>query len=352
MKRPVQIGILRSRSGGYQAIARASLTGAQAGIDRVNADPALSVRLIPVERDPAGQIDHYAPLCQDILATSAARHILGCVTSSSRKEVLPVLERAGATLWYPLPYEGFEASEHVAYLHACPNQHLLPLLGWALPRFGRRVHLVGSNYIWGWEINRLAREVVTTAGGEILRERHLAVGETDVARIVDEIEARPPHFVLNSLIGPSQYNFVREMRRRGLRTPILSCNLTEGELPLMGRAAEGLIAAGPFFRTPGAVPDFGSSHEAVAFDAVMEMARLFHRHPGAEAMPLAQLLDLDAGASMIDRRTHHRALPVLIARVENGTFRVIHDLPAVAGDPYLTRSDPVAAARPALRVVG
>ena len=64
---------------------------------------------------------------------------IGCVTSWSRKEVIPVLERHGGTLWYPLPYEGFEASDHVVYTHACPNQHLLPLLDWALPRMGRAV---------------------------------------------------------------------------------------------------------------------------------------------------------------------------------------------------------------------
>ena len=40
-----------------------------------------------------------------------------------------MLEKAGGTLWYACPYEGFEANEHVVYMHACPNQHLVPLLG-------------------------------------------------------------------------------------------------------------------------------------------------------------------------------------------------------------------------------
>ena len=351
MKRAVEIGILQSRSGGYHAIARASRLGALAAIEAVNADPALSIRLVPVERDPQGQVDLYAPLCQDILAGSGARHIFGCVTSWSRKEVLPVLERAGATLWYALPYEGFEASDHVVYMQACPNQHLLPLLDWALPRFGRRVHLVGSNYIWAWEINRLAREVVTTAGGTITGERHLPLDETDVARMVAEIADLRPDFVLNSLIGPSQYAFVAAMAGRLPGLPILSCNLTECELPLIGPAAEGLIAAGPHFHDPARPGGFGNAHEAAAHAAILEMARLFDRFPGGETMPLAELLALDGGAGPIDPQTHHTALPVLIAEVRGGAFRVLHRLPPVPGDPYLTRPDRLPLARPALRVV-
>lgn len=351
MKRTVEIGILQSRSGGYQAIARSTLMGAFAAIDQVNADPQMTVRLVPVERDPQGQVDLYAPLCQDILAGSRARHILGCVTSWSRKEVLPILERAGATLWYTLPYEGFEASDHVVYTHACANQHLLPLLDWAMPRFGRRVHLSASNYIWGWEMNRLAREVITSAGGEITGERCLPLGETDVVRMVDEIAAQRPDFVLNSLIGPSQYAFVAEMAARLPGLPILSCNLTECELPLMGGAAEGLISAGPYFHDPAGQGGFANSIEAAAHGAIMEMARLFHRHPGGENLPLAELLARDAGAGPIDAQTHHTTLPVLIGQVRSGAFRVLHRQPPVAGDPYLTRPDRLPEVRATLRVV-
>lgn len=351
MKRRVEIGILLSRSGDYAEISKASLSGAMAGIEQVNDDPALSVELAPIAADPQGKIDRYAPLCRDILQTSDARHILGCVTSWSCKEVLPVLERAGATLWYTLPYEGFEASDHVVYMHACPNQHLLPLLDWALPRFGPRVHLTGSNYIWGWEINRLAREIIITAGGEVTGERHLPIGETDTRQMADEIALLRPDIILNSLIGRSQYAFVREMKLRMPDLPILSCNLTECELPPMGEAAEGLIAAGPYFQNRAAPGRFANSHEAAAHAAILEMARLFHQHPGGENMPLSQLLALDRGNGPIDPQTHHTTLPVLIAQVQQGGFDVLHRLADIPGDPYLTRPERRQRAQPSLRLV-
>ena len=218
--------------------------------------PTAAIELVAVERDPGGNIDRYAPACADILANSGARHIIGCVTSWSRKEVIPVLEKAGGTLWYACPYEGFEANEHVVYMHACPNQHLVPLLAYVVPRFGADGFLLGSNYIWGWETNRVARDLIADAGGKVLGERYLPLGETDVSRLIAEIEATRPDFVLNNLIGTSSYAFIsayaalaaRDPHFRPERCPLLSCNLTECELPAIGAAGNGHLSVGPYFR--------------------------------------------------------------------------------------------------------
>lgn len=356
-KRTIELGLLYSRSGGYSLFSEACRSGALAAIAGINADPSVDVAFLPVERDPGGDVDRYAPLCEDLLRNTGARHIVGCVTSWSRKEVIPVLEKHGGTLWYALPYEGFEASDHVVYTHACPNQHLLPLLDWALPAHGARAYLTGSNYIWGWEMNRLARERITAAGGEVLGERYLPLGSREVGRIVAEIRATRPTFILNNLVGPSSYEFLARMHLLAAedaafapgRCPILSCNLTEAELPALGTAAEGLVSAGPYFRGPGS-GGFGSSPEAAAHAAVMELARLLNGRPGSETAGLPALLDAAPGPGVIDRTTHHTALPVVIARVEGGVFRAVKSLPAVPGDPYLTR-DRRPPAAPLLRVV-
>lgn len=354
VRRQIELGLLYSRTGAYSLLSQACRTGALAAIDAVNADPERDVTFIPVERDPGGNVDLYGPLCAEILQDTTARHVIGCVTSWSRKEVIPVLEKHGGTLWYACPYEGFEASDHVVYTHACPNQHLLPLLSWAIPVHGNRVWLTGSNYIWGWEINRLARETVTAAGGMVLGERYLPIGSCEVDRMIAEIRHARPDFILNSLIGPSSYEFLAayaalaEADPYFRACPVLSCNLTEAELSAIGPAAEGLIAAGPYFKV-GPEARFGNSFEAAAFAAVTELARLLDRKPGVERARLADLLS-GTEPGMIDRTTHHTSLPVLIAEVRDQAFRVIHSQDAVAGDPYLTGArNPVA--RPSLRVV-
>ncbi len=363
MKRRVELGLLYSRSGSYALLSNACRDGALAAIAATNADPQTDISFVPVERDPAGNIDLYGPLCEQILRETSARHVIGCITSWSRKEVIPTLEKAGGTLWYATPYEGFEASDHVVYMHACPNQHLLPLLDWAFPRFGRRAYLTGSNYIWGWEINRLARETVTAVGGTVLGERYLPIGSLDVDRMIEEIRVTRPNFILNSLIGPSQYRFLAAYHALGQNDPhfrpetcpILSCNLTECELPAIGEAAEGLIAAGPYFHgmSQWSGPrNFGNSFEAAAYFAVCELARLLAGRASSEAESLAALLGTADQTCSIDPQTHHRTLPVLIAQVQGGVFRVQERRADAPGDPYLTRGQrPIVASPPVLKVV-
>ncbi|TJV48306.1 MAG: N-acetylmuramoyl-L-alanine amidase, partial [Mesorhizobium sp.] len=237
----------------------------------VNADPAIPIEFVPVERDPQGNIDGYATGCADILASSGARHIIGCITSWSRKEVIPILERAGGTLWYACPYEGFEANEHVVYMHACPNQHLVPLLAHVVPRFGANGFLLGSNYIWGWETNRVARDLIADAGGKVLGERYLPLGEVDISRLIAEIQATRPDFILNNLIGSSSYAFIaayaelaeRDPHFRPERCPILSCNLTECELPALNGAGNGHLSVGPYFHDISAADRQGDSAPSI-----------------------------------------------------------------------------------------
>lgn len=361
MKRSVTIGLLHSATGPYSALAMVARAGILRGVAEVNAGPAWDVTFTLEDRDPEGRLDRYAPLCRDLLRVPGLRHIFGCITSSSRKEVIPELERHDGVLWYSAPYEGFEASTQVAYMHSCPNQHLLPLLDWAMPTFGRRASLVGSNYIWGWEIAQIARERITAEGGQILSDRYLPIGDTGLDHIIAEIRALRPDFIVNSLIGQSSYSFLA--RLAALRAemaespgdaralPVLSCNFTEGEVRDAGPAAEGLISAGPHFEAEAG--GLGSIGEMSRL-AVLELAGLLKGNPGAEHLPLTGLLSL-AGrqrrASRLDADNQHARQPVVIAELRGGRFRDILRLPERQADPYWTRREGPLQSRPRLRVV-
>jgi len=73
---------------------------------------------------------------------------------------------------------------------------------------------------------------------------------------------------------------------------------------------------------------------------VHELARLLHGRPGAEALPLSELLHsaIRSGHTpRLDPAHLHARQPAIIARLENGRFHEIKRLPALRADPYLTR---------------
>ncbi len=372
----LKIGVLFSTSGPYAPMGRDARDGAEFALSEFAAASGRAVE--PVFFDPHADLSAYLEGARELLR-AGCRHIVGTITSAARKEVIPLVEKHDALLWYMCPYEGFEANENVIYIGGCPNQHLIPLFDHLIPRFGARPYLVGANYVWGWEMNRLARELIHNAGGEVLGERYLPLEETSVDRIVADIEQRRPGFILNNLIGPSSYAFLAEIRKLGERDaafraencPVVSCDLMECELDEMSPgAALGQLCAASYFDNLDTADNvafkarvaaqFGSQRRvssvfAGAYTAAKLCADAIVAVDDDNPLEVRRMLHSSAwptlfGSLSIDRETNHAALPFHLGRInaEKG-FDVISSRPPLAADPYLTgRSQPAA---PRLRVV-
>jgi len=374
MGEPLRIGILYSTTGAYGSMGRDARDGADFAIAEFAGDYEGTVE--PVFYDPHAELAAYLEGARHLLK-SGCRHIVGTITSAARKEVIPVVEKHDGLLWYMCPYEGFEANENVIYVGGCPNQHLLPLFEHLIPRYGARPYLVGANYVWGWEMNRLARELVTNAGGEVLGERYLPLEETAVERIVADIEQRRPSFILNNLIGPSSYAFLAAIRKladrdpafRPENCPVVSCDLMECELDdITPGAAIGQFCAASYFDSLSTPENLAfkaqvasglgdrrvSSVFASAYTAVRLCLGAISKADSDEPQDVRQQLYQTPwptlfGNLVIDRETNHAALPFHLGRINAGNgFDVIASRPPLAADPYLTGRNRSA---PRLRVV-
>ena len=81
-----------------------------------------------------------ATYAKRLMIEDGVNTIFGCYTSSSRKAVLPVVERLNGLLWYPTLYEGFEASPNIIYTGAAPNQNSLALCRFLIDNYGSRFY--------------------------------------------------------------------------------------------------------------------------------------------------------------------------------------------------------------------
>jgi branched-chain amino acid transport system substrate-binding protein len=298
-----RIGVMFSTTGSYSVVARSMLNGALLAF-RENAEAGGAVALEPVVVNPSGDLARYRALSLELLG-AGIRQVVGCYTSSSRKEVIPCFEKFDGLLWYPSHYEGFESSDNVIYTGASPNQHVLPLVDYLASRVGNRACCVGSNYIWAWENNRIFREALTARGGTVVAERYLSVGDTEFDQVISAILDQRPDFVFNNLIGTSAYAFFRAFRAacraRGIdqagEIPVASCTLSEPELAeIGGEAVDGHLSSSVYF----------SSLESPA------NARFIDAY--AKAFPDGPVSSADAEASYI-------AVKLLAAALESGWNR-------------------------------
>lgn len=380
----VPIGVLFSVDGPYADVSRSMLNGALLAVEEWNSGDNGPVRLVPVIANPAGDLARYAALCRDLLA-QGLQHVVGCYTSSSRKEIIPQFEKADALLWYPTHYEGFECSANVIYTGAVANQHLLPLADHMLAHHGRTAFCVGSNYIWAWENNRILRERLAAAHGRIVAERYFTIGDTDFTQVIEAIIKARPAFVFNTLIGTSAYCFLRDLRTacrahgidQPATIPVASCTLSEPELAAIGAdAADGHITASVYFSSIAApendrfVAAYAARHPQgpvvcadaeAAYIAVQLLARSLAATGGrtdVEAVKHAVTrvrLQAPQGPVSVDAETLHAALTPRIGRSRTDMrFDILAEAPApVRPDPYLIWNSPrywTAGAPPVLRV--
>jgi branched-chain amino acid transport system substrate-binding protein len=253
-KPSIPVGLVFSRSGPYAMMSGEMLKSALMAVEEVNQSAEFDFTLAPSLRDPGGVVPAYHTACAELIRDDGVEHIVGCYTSASRKQVLPIVERTERLLWHPARYEGFECSDNVIYVGAAPNHTVIPLVRYMLDHIADDVFCVGSNYVWTWETNRVMREIVTGAGGRILAERLLELGETTVEHFVSEIIARKVPVVFNTLVGESSYVFMRALHeataKADLAIPTLSCSLCEPELELIGPGASvGCITSSAYFES-------------------------------------------------------------------------------------------------------
>ena len=93
----LRLGYLFSSTGSYELVARSMLNGALLAAEEINAS-GLGIRLEPSVLNPGGNLSQYSALAAKLLKREI-RHVVGCYTSSSRKEVIPLFEKHDALLW-------------------------------------------------------------------------------------------------------------------------------------------------------------------------------------------------------------------------------------------------------------
>jgi urea transport system substrate-binding protein len=166
--------------------------------------------------------------------------IFGCWTSACRKTVKPVFEQLNHLLFYPVQYEGLEASSNIIYTGAAPNQQIIPAVAWSFENLGQRFFLVGSDYVFPRTANAIIRDQVIASGGEIAGEEYLLLGSSEVEGIVQAIVKTQPDVILNTINGDSNIAFFSVLRAAGITPetiPTVSFSIAEPELQSLDMAS-------------------------------------------------------------------------------------------------------------------
>ena len=237
----VKVGLLHSLSGTMSISETAVRDAELLAISELNEDGGvLGKQIEAVQADGASDPQIFATEARRLLEVEKVATVFGCWTSASRKAVKPVFEELYGLLWYPVQYEGMEASPNIMYMGASPNQQIVPAVEFCVNGLQKkRLFLIGSDYVFPRTANKIIKAQLTQLDAECVGEEYVPMGETSFSAIVEKIIASKATVILNTLNGDSNVAFFAELAKAGITSkiiPVMSFSIAEEEVAKMDLA--------------------------------------------------------------------------------------------------------------------
>ena len=357
----IKLGFLNSTSGAMAISEQTVRDSLVMALEEINADGGiLGKKIEPVVEDGASDPAVFAEKIEKLLTGDCVAAVFGGWTSASRKAMLPVVEADNGLLFYPVQYEGLEASKNIYYTGATTNQQIIPAMDFLKSKGVKTLFLAGSDYVFPRTANKIIKQYAKELGIEIVGEEYVPLDDDDWTTQVSKIVKAKPDFVFNTINGSSNVGFIKAYYEQGLSpetSPIISVSIAEEEAPAMGKDVTGQFAAWNYFQSvesptneafikafkakygedrPTSDPMEAAYTSLYLYKALVEKADSFDVDK-INAAADGVTFDAPEGTVTIDGENHHIAKTGLIGRInKDNQFDVVWSSDApIEPDPFL-----------------
>ena len=357
----VTLGFLNSTSGVMSISEQTVRDALILATDEINADGGILGKQIEyIEEDGASEPSIFAEKINKLLTEDEVAAVFGGWTSASRKAMLPVVEGAKGLLFYPVQYEGLEASKNIYYTGATTNQQIIPAMDFLKSKGVKTLFLAGSDYVFPRTANKIIKQYAKELGIEIVGEEYVPLDSDDWTTQVAKIAAAEPDFVFNTINGSSNVGFIKAYTEAGLgatKSPIISVSIAEEEAPAMGADLTGQYAAWNYFQSvdspenaafikafqdkygadrPTSDPMEAAYTSLYLYKAMVEKAESFCVDAVNEAAD-GVTFAAPEGSVTVDGENHHIAKTALIGQINaENQFDIVYSSEGpIEPDPFL-----------------
>ncbi|MFM7600424.1 MAG: transporter substrate-binding protein [Pseudanabaena sp.] len=339
------------------AIAEINQSG---GILGKNIDPIM-IDVVANDHSVASQVG-------SLLNELNIKNLFGCGLSSVRKQVIPILEKLQAQLWYPYYYEGLECSNNIFYTGACPNQVIQPAINWLLQNKGDRIYLIGTDGIYSRTVNKIIRAQIKQQKGLLLCEDYVPHDISNYHENIAKIKHIAPAAVISTLSLQNSAAFLQQYAEAGIKAediPVLSLRLTDLELRYLWESLDhpvaiaGHLASSNYFQSLDTAPNqdflrkaatwFGDNQlQASTVNVVMQAAytQVFLWKQAVEAAQTFEVLPVRQAAydqsfispagRIVRDRNHYIWTACRVAEITTtGTFEILYTVDPIKPMPWL-----------------
>jgi len=268
-------------------------------------------------------------------------------------------------LFYPVQYEGLEASKNIFYTGATTNQQIIPGLDYLKEQGANSIFLVGSDYVFPRTANKEIKAYAAANGMEVKGEEYTPLGSTDFATIVNKVKGADADAVFNTLNGDSNVAFFKEYTNAGLTAaamPVVSVSIAEEEVKGIGAGnLKDQLTAWNYYQTIDSpenkkfVAAFKAAYgeDRVTSDPMEAAYTSLYLWKGmvekADSFAVADVqaaaggvsFDAPEGTVTVNGENHHVAKTALIGQIQpDGLIKTIWSSKGpIEPDPFLTTYD-------------
>lgn len=245
----IKVGLLYSKTGSMSVEEKVIAQILYYKVQKINESGGLLNKKVQiVEYDGKSNAADFAKGAE-FLINKGVKTIFGCWTSASRKAVKPIVEKNNAVLFYPVQYEGVEKSDNIVYLGATLNQQINPTLSYILKSHGKRVYIVGSDYIYPRMNGIYLDEMSKLIELDIVGKSYSPLGSLDFKELVNNIKKSKPDVIINTLNGNSNKAFFKELQNQNITAtniPVFSMSIDESTLNNISKTIDNKILDGHY----------------------------------------------------------------------------------------------------------
>ena len=250
-RKPFRVANFVGLSGSAGIWGPASTNSALLAVSEINSRGGILGRELEMTfHDAGGRIDGVVRKASDIVANDEADLIMGSHISAVRVALRKVVSGHVPYIYTPV-YEGGERTPGVMAIGETPRDQTRPAIEWlATARRASRWYLIGSDYVWPWLSHKSTKKYIADAGGRVVGEEFVAMGEHDHSAAIARIRAAKPDVVMISLIGTDSVVFNRAFGECGLGSQMLRLCGAMDETLLLGIGCdntENLFCASGYF---------------------------------------------------------------------------------------------------------
>lgn len=233
---PIPVGVLHALSGPLASTSVPIIEATKLAIDEINDQGGvLGSRVEPILVDCSLDEKAIAESAHRLILENHVCALFGCCSPTSRKQLLPIVEKHNHLLFYSLPCEGLEQSPNIIYVGAASNQQIIAALQFATGTLHkRRLFLAGTDNVYSRTLHAILSDCLAESSDvRIVGEMFFPLAGSDFKDVAAKITVSKADAIFNTISGDTNVAFFRALRDAGITvetTPVLSFGLGENEL--------------------------------------------------------------------------------------------------------------------------